>query len=595
MGITRCCFCGGVSASRTSRAPVHLYNRDLPGEGLLVWHVRPQGKKSQAEEDKLVDLICADGLYGDAGFPRGDNPDPVHGGDNLDYYAVDAAYRETHNGNKGDAQDLFDGLRHTRLDLTTNPSTAFGRTPQSGLSSGLTIDMRRTGNATVVDITRPRWSGVIEGEVEWTQDVIVDGDITVAADAKLVIYGGTRVRFAGSDGLEAGEDSRLCEFNVAGTLQAVTKTRFRMEGKRAVPIMNSRVSFEAQRVGESWSGMVFAAGSEYVGDEDDYVVLNAESSSALPGPGSDTDDDLVTVIEETDLSLCEALVDTFGLQLNYPNPFDLQTTIPYSLAEGGDVELVIYNSIGQVVRRLVDTYQFAGLQQTSWDARDDEGQSVASGVYIHQLSQGSRTARGKMLHMGGYARLDNTDRATFGFAGGQQTSLALRAGRHWADLEFAMMNTAEDRPAVQTAVASLSTALGALGMAAQESEFVRAALADIESSDADVRELLAVRRAIGKAVASLGSGPLTFFSAGEWLASLRRSSLEALKQDVPIATLTDVSRDAAVVQLMIEEEGVRSSATALQFDALGDLLGRGEQAQAQAVLDEVERLLSEAN
>ena len=200
-----------------------------------------------------------------------------------------------------------------------------------------------------------------------------------------------------------------------------------------------------------------------------------------------------------------------------------------------------------------------------------------------------------MLHMGGYARLDDTDRATFGFAGGQQLSLALRAGRHWADLEFAMMGAAEDRPAVQTAVASLSTALGPLGMAAQESEFVSAALADIESSDADVRELLAVRRAIGEAVASLGSGPLTFFSTGEWLASLRRSSLEALKQDVPIATLRDVSRDAAVVQLMIDEESGRSSVTALQFDALGDLLGRGEQAQAQAVLDEVERLLSEAN
>lgn len=63
----------------------HYYDRNLPAEGLLVWHVRAAGESNNDETNKKVDLVCADGLYTDAGYPLGGNADPHSGRDNLDF------------------------------------------------------------------------------------------------------------------------------------------------------------------------------------------------------------------------------------------------------------------------------------------------------------------------------------------------------------------------------------------------------------------------------------------------------------------------------------------------------------------------------
>ena len=99
------------------------YDRNIPAEGLLIWHVEhlpdTEGRVSAVQ----VDLRCADGLWLDAGYPLGVQPDPRGGEDNLDYWAHDAEYARRHAGNWGDATDPFDGHRFTMFTPDTNPAS----------------------------------------------------------------------------------------------------------------------------------------------------------------------------------------------------------------------------------------------------------------------------------------------------------------------------------------------------------------------------------------------------------------------------------------------------------------------------------------
>jgi hypothetical protein len=82
---------------------------------------------------------------------------------------------------------------------------------------------------------------------------------------------------------------------------------------------------------------------------------------------------------------------------NYPNPFNPVTTISYHVASSAQVELSIYNLLGQAVVTLVNEFQPAGPQVTSWNGQDGHNQSVASGIYFCRLRVGSDIYSRKML------------------------------------------------------------------------------------------------------------------------------------------------------------------------------------------------------
>jgi flagellar hook assembly protein FlgD len=73
---------------------------------------------------------------------------------------------------------------------------------------------------------------------------------------------------------------------------------------------------------------------------------------------------------------------------NHPNPFNPTTSIAYSIKERGHVLLSIYDVNGALVRTLTNETRAAGAQSATWDGRDDEGRSVASGVYFYKLTGG---------------------------------------------------------------------------------------------------------------------------------------------------------------------------------------------------------------
>ncbi len=99
-------------------ASASYYDRNIPGNGLMIWHVTGADHASWS-----VDLECADGRYSDAGYPLGSEPDPANGEDNLDFWASDEGYRTSHGGNLGDATDPFDGEIFTSFSEDTNPSS----------------------------------------------------------------------------------------------------------------------------------------------------------------------------------------------------------------------------------------------------------------------------------------------------------------------------------------------------------------------------------------------------------------------------------------------------------------------------------------
>ncbi|HXV14151.1 MAG TPA: T9SS type A sorting domain-containing protein, partial [Candidatus Krumholzibacteria bacterium] len=88
-----------------------------------------------------------------------------------------------------------------------------------------------------------------------------------------------------------------------------------------------------------------------------------------------------------------------ALEQNVPNPFNPVTTIRYSIARAGHVNLVVYNAAGQRVASLVNEVQqprAAGYAVT-WDGHADSGARVASGVYFYKLTSPGYSQTRKMV------------------------------------------------------------------------------------------------------------------------------------------------------------------------------------------------------
>jgi len=89
----------------------------------------------------------------------------------------------------------------------------------------------------------------------------------------------------------------------------------------------------------------------------------------------------------------------YKLYNNFPNPFNPRTIIRYEIPTSCSVELSIYNQLGQKVYTLVNKWQTAGTYQVVWDGKDDQGQPVASGVYVYQIKAGDFVEARKMVLM----------------------------------------------------------------------------------------------------------------------------------------------------------------------------------------------------
>ncbi|MFQ5607018.1 MAG: T9SS type A sorting domain-containing protein, partial [Candidatus Zixiibacteriota bacterium] len=86
----------------------------------------------------------------------------------------------------------------------------------------------------------------------------------------------------------------------------------------------------------------------------------------------------------------------FGLDQNFPNPFNPTTTIRFSLARSAHARLTVFNMLGQSVSDLVDRRLEAGEHSITFDASRGANLTLASGVYFYRLEVSGRTLTRKM-------------------------------------------------------------------------------------------------------------------------------------------------------------------------------------------------------
>ncbi|RCK77344.1 MAG: internalin-related protein [Ignavibacteriae bacterium] len=79
---------------------------------------------------------------------------------------------------------------------------------------------------------------------------------------------------------------------------------------------------------------------------------------------------------------------------NYPNPFNPSTDITFSIEEAGNVKVTIYNSLGQVIRTLIDGYYTEGSYNINFNAS-----GLASGIYYCTLETKEKSVTNKMIFL----------------------------------------------------------------------------------------------------------------------------------------------------------------------------------------------------
>jgi len=100
----------------------------------------------------------------------------------------------------------------------------------------------------------------------------------------------------------------------------------------------------------------------------------------------DLDDFLAILEQENDDD--NQIPSSFALHQNYPNPFNPTTTIRFDLPEAAHVKLDIYNILGQPVATVVNRHMQPGYHTVHWNGINDTGNSLASGLYIYQITTG---------------------------------------------------------------------------------------------------------------------------------------------------------------------------------------------------------------
>ncbi len=87
------------------------------------------------------------------------------------------------------------------------------------------------------------------------------------------------------------------------------------------------------------------------------------------------------------------------LNKNYPNPFNPETTISYSVKKSGPVSIDIFNILGQKTKTLVNSVKNPGNYKVVWSGYDDHHKKVSSGIYFYRMRCGNYTSTKKMILM----------------------------------------------------------------------------------------------------------------------------------------------------------------------------------------------------
>lgn len=102
-------------------------------------------------------------------------------------------------------------------------------------------------------------------------------------------------------------------------------------------------------------------------------------------------------INESGINDVNSVPDNIKLYQNSPNPFRPVTCIPFELSEPGNVQITIFNTLGQKINTLTNGFFSEGYSQVFWNGLNRDGTPLPSGIYIYRLEFQGEVRSGKML------------------------------------------------------------------------------------------------------------------------------------------------------------------------------------------------------
>jgi hypothetical protein len=99
-------------------------------------------------------------------------------------------------------------------------------------------------------------------------------------------------------------------------------------------------------------------------------------------------------------NLLQTAPSTYRLSQSYPNPFtNGGTTVDFDMPATERITMVILDIRGRVIRTLINNEERFGYQSVQWDAKNDDGDDVSSGVYFYQIRSSNFNAVGKLVYV----------------------------------------------------------------------------------------------------------------------------------------------------------------------------------------------------
>ena len=321
-----------------------------------------------------------------------------------------------------DALDESDAV----LTFAAPPKPSVGGSGE-GLQAGNVAVIPNKGTASDVTVASTNFDA--DAQISWTVTAVGDGSLVVLvdgvetaldADGNIAAGAATSItlRVSGPGDLSVSVTATSGDVTTdaaAFTFTEANPAELASFGGELVDnsvVLNwttvSQTNNAGWRLLRSVDGVKFEAVSEFIqgaGTSDALLNYNFEDQE-LPSVNK-----VYYVLEQVDLdgtltrsSAVEVILGSRHMPLPtefatnvYPNPFNPSTTISYDLPSDALVSIVIYDALGQEVRRLVSKQTIAGRYQIQWDSRDNLGRSVGSGVYIAQVEAGTFSHSQKML------------------------------------------------------------------------------------------------------------------------------------------------------------------------------------------------------
>ena len=337
---------------------------------------------------------------------------------NLRYeLSANSNYQDAMNGSLQAATDLY-GYNSQEYISVLNAWGAVGVDPGIPLSASIsgpnTLLSSQIGSYTVTPIggTQPytiKWYKRLASELNWTEiNTTVENPTTIQVSQTTTssqsLFLKTVITDANSGSYETTKTIQLNVPNLSVSLTGPDFLLSEQTGTYSLSISGGEAPYTIlwqKKVSSTPNSGTWQSLPAFNNQNQATVSAKVTSSSTLAVKAIITD---ANNISSEKIIYCEVeplfLKNQFSLD-NYPNPFNPITNINFTLKERSTVSLVIFNSLGQQVRTLINNQNLSNSKRYTykWNAENNQGQSVSSGIYFYQLIINNKAFTKKMILM----------------------------------------------------------------------------------------------------------------------------------------------------------------------------------------------------